>query len=200
MSHVHADPALQGTAFPMTVSNGAVVRSIAIPASAKSDLSCAISWSSEAWPLSYWRLSAALAPALTPAPHSPVPMPGLVQVLVPPGLTVHPFALSSAIAAVGLYGYGFDFSNESTKVELGFTGTGPYVGYAYPKKALLMKVFWSTRSCIACRKYSWLKIGPLVGFVKFSGKYVTCQPVQGSKLYALSSVDRSGTLLEGRYP
>ena len=83
---------------------------------------------------------------------------------------------------LGSYGYGLLFSNELTKFEDGLVGTGPYVGYAYPKNALLMNVFWSTSSCIACLKYSCLQIGPLTGLVKFAGKNSTCHPVHGSKL------------------
>src|SRR5580698_9712348 len=112
----------------MTVSNGAVERLIAMPACAKSVLNCAISWSRAGVPLRYWRLNEAFAPCLTPAPHWPVPVPGLVHVLTPPTLTVHPLAFSSETALAGSYGYGLLFSNESTKFEDGLVGTGPYVG------------------------------------------------------------------------
>src|SRR5580700_709829 len=109
----------------MTVSNGAVERLMAMPAAAKSVLNCAISWSRAGVPLTYWRLNEALAPIGTPAPHWPVPVPGLVQVLTPPALTVHPLAWSSDTALLGLYGYGLARSNESTKFEDGLVGTGP---------------------------------------------------------------------------
>src|SRR5580698_7011435 len=102
MSHVW----FCGTELPITVSNGAVVRLSVIPASAKSVLSCAISWSSWDSPLSYWRLNEAFAPCGMPAPHWPVPVPGLVHVLTPPALTVHPLAWSSDTALLGSYGYG----------------------------------------------------------------------------------------------
>src|SRR5579863_10518617 len=128
MSQVHGEPVLQGCALPMTVSNGAVERLIAMPACAKSVFSCAISWSREGCPLSYCRLNDALAPIGTPAPHWPDPVPGLVQMLVPSALTIHPLALSRAIALLGSYGYGLLLSNESTKFEDGLVGTGPYVG------------------------------------------------------------------------
>src|SRR5579863_9538575 len=109
----------------MTVSNGAVERLIAMPASAKSVLNCAISWSRAGVPLTYWRLNCAFAPIGTPAPHWPDPVPGLVHVLTPPALTVQPFACSRATALLGSYGYGLLFSNESTKFEDGLVGTGP---------------------------------------------------------------------------
>ena len=66
-----------------------------------------------------------MAPWGMPAPHWPVPVPGLVHVLTPPALTVHPLAWSSDTALLGLYGYGLLRSNASTKFEDGLVGTGP---------------------------------------------------------------------------
>ena len=99
-----------------------------MPACAKSVLNCAISWSSSGRPTLVLEVERAFAPCGTPAPHWPDPVPGLVHVLTPPALTVHPLACSRDTALLGSYGYGLLFSNESTKFEDGLVGTGPYVG------------------------------------------------------------------------
>src|SRR5579864_930928 len=140
MSHLQGCPAVHGEASPITVSNGAVVRLIWIPARAKSLLNCAISRSSAGVPLAYSSLNDACAPWGTPVPHWLAPLPGLVHVDVPPGLTVQPWLCSSETALLGLNGNGFCCSTWSAKLLGGFTGTGPYVGYPSPSNALLMYV------------------------------------------------------------
>ena len=60
-----------------------------------------------------------------PAPQSLGPVPAFWQVSTPFGTTFHPCDLSRLSACAGLYGYGFDFSYESTRSFCGSTGTGP---------------------------------------------------------------------------
>src|ERR1700719_2661350 len=102
MSQVHAAPGAQGVAAARTVFSGACDSLIWIPARAKSATSRCISTVAVGVPLTYWSLKDATWPCLMPAPHSPAPVPGLEQVLTPPGLTLQPSRCSSATAAVGL--------------------------------------------------------------------------------------------------
>lgn len=60
-------------------------------------------------------------------------MPARWQVEVPPGITFHPCAFSSATALAGSYGYGPpDFSCGEAHWLNAWTGTGPLPGSAYP--------------------------------------------------------------------
>src|ERR1700682_1893826 len=99
MSHVHVAPGAQGVAAPRIVLSGACVRVIWMPARAKSGASSCISWVAVGVPLTYSSLNDAACPCLTPEPHSPAPVPALVQVLTPPGLTVQPLLCSNATAS-----------------------------------------------------------------------------------------------------
>src|SRR5207244_13625788 len=90
---------LPPNAVLITVSNGADDRLISMPAFENAVFRTCISWSTTTWPDAYWRLKLALAPALTPSPHWPGPVPGLVHVLTPPWLTAQPLSLSSFAAS-----------------------------------------------------------------------------------------------------
>src|SRR5579872_1422535 len=58
-------------------------------------------------PLGYIRVNVSGWPAVMPAPQSPVPVPGLAQVLTPFAAIFQPCAASRARAAGTLNGYGF---------------------------------------------------------------------------------------------
>src|ERR1700676_2950120 len=102
MSQVQVAPGAHGVAAPRMVVRGACARVIWMPARAKSAASCCISWVAVGVPLTYSSLKDARCPRLTPAPHSPAPLPGFVQVLTPPALTVQPLFCSNDTASDGL--------------------------------------------------------------------------------------------------
>ena len=60
-----------------------------------------------------------------PAPQSADPVPGRVQVSVPPGMTFQPCAFSRLVAAVTLNGYGLISAFAGVYGLFGSTGTGP---------------------------------------------------------------------------
>src|SRR2546421_3353585 len=109
----------------MTVLNGASLRATSIPTLEKSLFMACISWLTYTRPVAYSILNCAFWPALMPSPHWPDPVPGLVQVLTPPALTVQPLSVSSFLAADTSYGYGLCFSKSSAKLHGGWIGTGP---------------------------------------------------------------------------
>src|ERR1700685_4058111 len=82
--------------------NGLGSRLSLMPAPAALDWSWVISCSIQVVPVAYGRVKESAWPCLTPAPH----LAGSVQVVVPPGTTFQPFAVSSDFALVGLYGHG----------------------------------------------------------------------------------------------
>ena len=66
-----------------------------------------------------------LVPAGIPAPHSPGPVPGFAQVLVPPGTTFQPWDFSRLPAALTLNGNGFFTAFSGVYGDTGAAGTGP---------------------------------------------------------------------------
>src|ERR1700724_337969 len=90
----------------MTVSKGASERLISRPALEKSVLRACISCAVTTAPEAYSSLKLAFWPVAMLAPHWPAPVPALVHVLTPPGLTVQPLYFSSLVAAATSNGDG----------------------------------------------------------------------------------------------
>ena len=90
----------------MIESNGAEDRLSWMPARENCDLRACISWLVTTAPLPNLRVKLRGVPALMPAPHWPLPVPGLTQVLVPFGVTFQPLSVSSLTAVLGLNGHG----------------------------------------------------------------------------------------------
>src|ERR1700735_3117886 len=73
-----------------------------MPAWAAFDCSSVISDVSQDRPLAYWKLKLRVLPLAIPGPH----LAGSVQLVVPPGATVQPWLVSSALALAMLNGNG----------------------------------------------------------------------------------------------
>src|ERR1700691_5574915 len=69
-------------------------------------------------------------PAGMPAPHSFAAVPGLLQVVFPPGTTFQPWALRIATALAGLYGKAGVPAVSGAYGENGAVGTSVYAGTA----------------------------------------------------------------------
>src|SRR5580658_3986605 len=106
MSQLHGS--LATTQLPpaveITWANGLGARFSLIPIDAAFDCSCVISETIQEVPVAYGRLKLIPCPLLIPAPHSPAPEPGLMQVLTPFGTTFQPLLVSSDLALLGLNG------------------------------------------------------------------------------------------------
>src|ERR1700730_10122638 len=124
-----------------------------MPAVAKSDFSACISWSTETMPDTYSRLNSSLSPAAMPAPHWLSPVPGVLQVEVPFGVTVQPCEVSRLLALLGSYGSVCDGSYFVRKEFGGFSSIGPYASVPVPRSGPLTYEGWFTSSCMACRMY-----------------------------------------------
>ena len=126
MSQVHGVPGVQRDALPMTVSNGAVgqVDRDAGLREVRLELGHLLVKCGNA--ADVLEVERRLGTCLDRRRRTGLyPCLGWCRCSLRPRLTVHPLAWSSDTAALGLYGYGFDFSNESTKFEDGLVGTGP---------------------------------------------------------------------------
>ncbi len=71
-------------------------------------------------------------PTGIPAPHSSEAVPGLTQVVTPPGLTFQPWLESSLEAADTLKGYGSVLASVGVYGFEGVSGMVPYDGAAAP--------------------------------------------------------------------
>src|SRR2546425_12393908 len=95
-------------------------------------------------------LNLSCSPWWIPGPH----LAGTWQVITPPAL-LQPWLVSRAVALATLNGYGpwplFSRSTGGTHWLLGWVGTGPEVGTAYPRHIAVSIPGWSMSIFSACR-------------------------------------------------
>ena len=84
------------------------------------------------------KLKLSALPLAIPAPH----LVGSAQVVVPPGVTVQPWLVSSDLALVGLYGNGSPcLPVDESHLLVGVAATGPTVTAPYPRSGPEMIAF-----------------------------------------------------------